>query len=106
RAFGRVCDRILASDPAFSRLRMASRAILSALIGIGLLAGLATVFPVPMAAYGLVIVTAFPGAMSIKDKTVRDQIVSRAVACGVAIAAACLASLLAATPVVADITFL
>ncbi len=106
RLFGRLRDRIAASDPAFSRLRLASRAMLSLLLSLALLGGMTLILPLPIAAYGMAVLISFLGSMAITDKTARGQIVSRAIGCVVATLAALAAAILAPMPVVADIVFL
>src|SRR5437016_2377469 len=60
RPFARLRDRIAATDPALSRLRLASRAMLSLAISETALAGLTLVVKeLPIAAYGLAAVTSF-----------------------------------------------
>ena len=51
RLFAELRDRIAASDPAYSRLRLAARAMLSLGLSGGLLAALTLVRPLPIAAY-------------------------------------------------------
>ncbi|TPW31863.1 hypothetical protein FJU11_02580 [Pararhizobium mangrovi] len=106
RVLARLRDRIVASDPAFSRLRLASRAVLSmTLIGL-LLTAITFVHPLPIAAYGIATIIGFLGSLAIRDVTVRDQIVSRALAGLAGCASIFVAGLLAAYPFTADIVFL
>ena len=106
RLFGALRDRIAAADPAFSRLRLASRAMLSVLLAAILLGLVTLIRPLPIAAYGTSIVVAFLGSMAINDATAKAQAVSRAYALVVTVAAVLLASLLVGQPIVADIVFL
>ncbi|HTN61940.1 MAG TPA: hypothetical protein VL147_10330, partial [Devosia sp.] len=106
RLFGRLRDRITASDPAFSRLRLASRAMLSLLLALLLLGAVTLVQKLPVAAYGMAVLVSFLGSMAILDKTAKAQIVSRAIGCVVATAAVFAASVLAPVPVAADLVFL
>ncbi|MDB5527067.1 MAG: hypothetical protein JWR51_170 [Devosia sp.] len=106
RLFGRLRDRIAASDPAFSRLRMASRAMLSLLLSLALLGGVTLIQPLPIAAYGMAVLISFLGSMAITDKTAMAQLASRAIGCVGATLAVLAAAVLAPMPVVADIVFL
>lgn len=106
RPLRRLHDRLGASDPAFSRLRMASRAMLSLALCVVLLLGVHQVHPLPFAVFGLAFVISFNGTLAVRDKGWRAQAQTRAiawVAAGVAVAAA---SLLAAWPIAADAAFL
>ncbi|HWV02627.1 MAG TPA: FUSC family protein, partial [Devosia sp.] len=106
RPLRRLRDRLGASDPAFSRLRMASRAMLSLALCVVLLLGVHQVHPLPFAVFGLAFVISFNGTLAVRDKGWRAQAQTRAiawVAAGVAVAAA---SLLAAWPIAADAAFL
>ena len=103
----RLRERLGASDPAFSRLRMAARAMLSLLIGVGAL-GLFAVFvhPLPAAAFGLGAVIVFTGSAAVRDKAITDQIETRTWAWSVSLASIFAASLLAPITWVADLAFL
>jgi len=104
---GRLQDRLAASDPAYSRLRLASRGLLSLLIAGALLAGFsALAHPLPIAAFGLAVVIAFTGSMAVRDKSFGQQAVTRAYAWAGAMLAVFAASLLAPIPLVADAAFL
>ena len=102
----RLRDRLSASDPALSRLRMASRALLSLFLTGGVLAAFTPLHPMPIAAYGLGVVIAFTGSMAIRDKGNYAQLLSRLYALAVTVVAVLVASLLAPAPVVADLVFL
>ncbi|MBN9010679.1 MAG: FUSC family protein, partial [Rhizobiales bacterium] len=102
----RLLDRIAASDPALSRLRLASRAMLSPGLSGALLGGFTLLHPLPIAAYGMTAVISFTGSMSVRDRSVRAQTVTRAIAAVAAIASVLLASLLSPIPLVADLAFL
>lgn len=104
---GRLQDRLAASDPAYSRLRLASRGLLSLLIAGALLAGFsALAHPLPIAAFGLAVVIAFTGSMAVRDKSFGQQAVTRAYAWAGAMLAVFAASLLAPIPLVAHAAFL
>lgn len=103
----RLRDRLGASDPAFSRLRLASRAMLSLIVSVALLAGFSFLLhPLPFAAFGLSFVISFNGALAVRDKGWRAQAVTRAIAFMAAIVSVTAASLLANWPLVADLAFL
>jgi len=104
--FIRLRDRLAASDPAFSRLRLASRGLLSLLLSIGLLIGLAQLHGLPPAAYGLGAVIAFTGSTAVRDGGSRAQLITRAYALVASVVAVLVASLVTPFPIVADLTFL
>ncbi|MGN6684614.1 MAG: FUSC family protein [Devosia sp.] len=106
RPFRRLRDRLGASDPAFSRLRLASRALLALALNVGLLLGLAQLHALPFTAYGLAFVLSFNGSLAVRDKGSRAQAVTRAYAGLGAFAAVTGASLLAPWPLVGDLAFL
>jgi uncharacterized membrane protein YccC len=106
RFLGRLRDRIVASDPAYSRLRLASRAILSMILTGCVLAGITLLHPLPIAAYGIGIILSFTGSMSVRDKTGRGQMVTRLYGGAACVAAVLIASFAAPVPAVADIVFL
>lgn len=101
-----LADRVAAADPAYSRLRLASRAMLSLFLAGGALAALSIAFKPPVAAYGLTVILCFIGSLAVRDPGWRAQVATRFYAGLCAIAAAGLASLLAPTPAIADIAFL
>ena len=103
----RLWDRFIAFDPAFSQLRLASRAILSLLISAAILVAVTLKFgPLPPAAYGLTAVISFNSSMAVRDKGARAQLVTRLYSMLAALAAVFAAALLSPIPVVADIGFL
>lgn len=106
RIFGSVRDRIAAADPAFSRLRLASRALLSVFLSLGILIALARVVPLPIAAYGLALVISFLGSTMVRDQTALGQALTRLWLGISATASVFLASLLAPMPDVAHLVFL
>ncbi|SER46383.1 FUSC family protein [Rhizobium sp. NFR03] len=100
-------DWLLANDPAFSRLRTGLRVTLSVCLSVGLLAVLhSAVLPLPKAAYALAITLSIQSGLSVKDASMRDQLVTRLLGCGVCIAVVCIAALLEETRVVSDLVFL
>ncbi|MBN9303934.1 MAG: hypothetical protein BGO82_16290 [Devosia sp. 67-54] len=106
RPLRRLRDRLGASDPAFSRLRLASRALLALALNVALLLGLAQLHALPFTAYGLAFVLSFNGSLAVRDKGARAQAVTRAYAGLGACAAVTVASLLAPWPLVGDLAFL
>ncbi|MDF2118507.1 FUSC family protein [Roseiarcaceae bacterium H3SJ34-1] len=104
--FARLRDRFAAADPAFSRFRLASRAILSLLVSGTLVAGLSFLHGLPAAAYGLAIMIPFTASTAIRDKGVNAQMRTRIYAFGSAVAATLAASIFAPIPIAADLVFL
>jgi uncharacterized membrane protein YccC len=99
RFLGRLRDRLIAADPAFSRLRLSSRAILSLLLSLALLVGVHFLLHrLSLAAFGMAVVISFLGAMGVTDKGARAQAVSRAYGFLIAVPLFVLAGLLAARP--------
>lgn len=102
-----LVDWITASDPALSRLRTASRALLSLLINGALLAGFFRfVHPLPFGALGLPVVISFVGSTAVRDPGWRAQAITRCWMFLAAVVIVFIASLLAPYPVVADVAFL
>jgi hypothetical protein len=107
RLLGRLRDRIAAGDPAFSRLRLASRGLLSLLLSCALLAGITfLIHPLPVAAYGLTLIIAFNASLAVRDPTAAGQLTTRLIALPAAVGAVSLGGLVAGTPLIADATFL
>lgn len=104
---GALRDRIVASDPAFSRMRFASRAVLSMLTSALLLTAFTLlVQPLPLVTYGLALILSFIGSTAVRDATARAQLLTRFFAGLSAAAAVFVAGLLAPRPVTDDIVFL
>lgn len=100
-------DRVVASDPAFSRLRMALRAMLPLFITGGCLGGFQLfVHALPIASFGLGMVIALTGSMIIRNGTSLGQLISRAYAAVAAVVSVLVASLLAPWPVAAYCMFM
>ncbi|MGN6550905.1 MAG: FUSC family protein, partial [Pararhizobium sp.] len=106
RAFARLRDRIVASDPAFSRLRLASRALISVIVTGCLLAAITLLHKLPIAAYGIGIIMSFTGSTAVRDKTAQAQLVTRLLAAMAATSAVLVASVLAPARAIADLAFL
>ncbi|MFB4203878.1 FUSC family protein [Arhodomonas sp. KWT2] len=106
RLLARVRDRVAASDPAFSRLRLASRAILSMMItGVVLAAVTAELAPLPFAGYGIAMILTFLGTLAVRDRSPVAQAKSRAAAGVTAVGVVIGAGALSPTPV-AELVFL
>ena len=105
-------DRLVAADPAYTRLRLAGRGILSLVLTGLLLATLTLLLKVtglgglPIAAYGLGIVTSFVGALAVRDRTVGGAAVTRMLMALVAASSAALAGWLDAWPLMMDAVYL
>ncbi len=100
-------DRFAASDPAFSRLRMASRAVLSMLLAaVALAVPTLVLHPLPIASYGIAVPLCFMGTLAVRDTAPRAQIVTRALAAVTAVASAALASALSPRPWLTDAVYL
>ncbi|KQR68757.1 hypothetical protein ASG25_11400 [Rhizobium sp. Leaf384] len=100
-------DRLLANDPAFSRLRTGLRVTLSVCLSVALLAALQGFWlPLPKAAYALAITLSIQSGLSVKDTTLHDQFVTRLLGCGLCVAVVGLAALLEGTRLVSDLVFL
>ncbi|MGE0231917.1 MAG: FUSC family protein [Flavobacteriaceae bacterium] len=106
RLFARLREQIAAGDPAFSRLRLSARAMLSLALAESLL-GLVTVFhSLPAAAYALAAVMSFICTIGVRAPTQRAQIITRAQAGTAGVAAIFISSLLAPMQLVASAAFL
>lgn len=101
-----LVERAIAADPAFSRLRLASRAALAMVVTGAVLTGIAFLHPLPPAAYGLSGIMVFIGTLAVRDPTPRKQAVTRAIAGVGGVASATLAGALSPWPVIASIAFL
>lgn len=101
-----LTDRLLAADPALSRLRIAARALFALTLTVMVLVSVHQVRPLPVAAYGLAILLSFIGTIGIREVGWRRQTVTRALAGLIGASASILAGALAPQPLVADIVFL
>jgi hypothetical protein len=97
---------ILASDPGLSRLRMGLRVTLTLLAVALALGGLHAFAPLPVAAYGIAVITAMQGALVIRDVRSRQRAVTRAWSGLVGLAAVAVAIALQPWPLVSDAFFL
>ncbi len=107
RPFGWLGDRIVAADPAFSRLRFAGRAMLTLLAAGALMAGFSfLVHKLPIAAFGLTVVNSFIGSFAVRDPTQKGQMLTRAAIAATSLVSVSLATILSPHPFVADAAFL
>lgn len=97
---------LLAADPALSRLRMGLRVTLT-LVTVGLvLTGLHALTPLPIAAYGVTVITAMQGTLAVRDATSSARAVTRLVSGLAGLVAIAVATLLAPWPAVSDAVFI
>ncbi len=107
RFLGELRDRVAAADPAFSRLRLSSRALLSLLVSLGLLVGFHFLLhPLPLTAFGMAVVLAFVAAMAVTDKGARAQAETRLYALVASVVLVFIAGVLAPQPLLAFPVFL
>lgn len=106
RLSARLVDRLVAADPARSRLRLAARALLAIALTMAVLWGIGTAVALPAAAYGLGLILAFDGTLGVREAGLRRQMGTRALAALTGAAAAVLGGALAPWPLVADLGFL
>lgn len=100
-------DRIVAGDPAFSRLRLASRAVLSMVLNAVILTALTFLLhPLPIAAYGVAVIMSFVGSTAVRDAGASAQLETRLFGGLAAVAVVLVASLLAPSPTAAHLAFL
>jgi uncharacterized membrane protein YccC len=102
-----LVDKLLADDPALSRVRMGARVTLTVLLSIAvLMAYHLTVTPLPPITYGLAIILSIEGGVAVRDRSPRDQLVTRLMGCAVSLASISLATLLDPYRLLSDIVFL
>lgn len=103
----RLRDWLLANDPAFSRLRQASRITSTIIISVCLLIAFHfIVAPLPPAAYGLAVSLSIEGGLAVRDRTSREQLITRIIAVLVGVAMVALASALENHRYISDVVFL
>lgn len=91
----RMRDWLLANDPAFSRLRQASRITATIVVSVLILMAVHyLVVPLPPAAYGLAASLSIEGGLAVRDRTIAGQRVTRIIAVLVGVSMIWLASLL------------
>ncbi|OCP19065.1 MULTISPECIES: FUSC family protein [unclassified Ensifer] len=103
----RVRDWLLANDPAFSRLRQATRITATIVSSVCLLVAFHfLVAPLPPAAYGLAVSLSIQGGLAVLDRTHGEQLVTRVIAVIVGVSMVALASVLEDHRYVSDVVFL
>ncbi len=103
----RMRDWLLANDPAFSRLRQASRITATIVVSILLLMAFHyLVAPLPPAAFGLAASLSIEGGLAVRDTTVAGQRLTRIIAVAVGVSMVGLASVLETHRYASDVVFL
>lgn len=103
----RARDWLLANDPAFSRLRQATRITATIVSSVCLLMAFHfLVAPLPPAAYGLAVSLSIEGGLAVRDRTHGEQLVTRVIAVLVGVSMVALASILESHRYVSDVVFL
>ncbi|SFB42907.1 Uncharacterized membrane protein YccC [Rhizobium sp. NFR07] len=105
--FSPLLNRLLASDPALSRVKMGARVTLAILVSILALIGVHLAFvPLPPISYALAIVLSIEGGVAVRDRTAADQLRTRLMGCVASLFCITLAALLEDYRLVADLVFL
>ncbi|MGH6805271.1 MAG: hypothetical protein ACREEJ_00215 [Ensifer adhaerens] len=100
----RVRDWLLANDPAFSRLRQATRITATIVSSVCLLMAFHfLVVPLPPAAYGLAVSLSIEGGLAVRDRTSGEQLVTRVITVIVGVSMVALASVLESHRYVSDV---
>lgn len=100
-------DWLLANDPAFSRLRQASRITATVVISVVLLIVFHfIVVPLPPAAYGLAVTLSIEGGLAVRDRSATEQLITRILAVIAGVAMVTLASALENYRYFSDFAFL
>jgi uncharacterized membrane protein YccC len=100
-------DWLLANDPAFSRLRQASRITATVVVSVLILMAVHyLIVPMPPAAFGLAASLSVEGGLAVRDRTVAAQRLTRIIAVIVGVSMVGLASLLENHRYVSDVVFL
>ncbi|OCP03439.1 MULTISPECIES: FUSC family protein [unclassified Ensifer] len=103
----RMRDWLLANDPAFSRLRQASRITATIVVSVLILMAVHyLIVPLPPAAYGLAASLSVEGGLAVRDRTVAGQRLTRIIAVVVGVSMVALASLLENHRYLSDVVFL
>lgn len=102
-----LLNRLLASDPALSRVKMGARVTLTILVSILVLIGIhSTLVALPPISYALAIVLSIEGGVAVRDRTPSEQAKTRLMGCAASLFCITLAALLEGNRIVADLTFL
>ena len=102
----RLVDRLAASDPNLARLRMGLRTTLTLVAVAASLAAVHQVYPLPVAAYGVGMITAIQGALAIRDVGAKARAVTRLYCALAGFAAIVVTALLSGAPHFIDALFL
>lgn len=103
----RLADRLLAHDPALSRVRMGARVTLTILGSVACLAAFhAAIMPLPPIAYGLAIILSIEGGVAVRDRFPGDQLKTRLLGCFASLVSVATAALLENYRIVSDVVFL
>ena len=86
-------DWLAANDPAFSRLRQATRVTLTIAFSFSILFVVhIVVVPLPTVAYALGILLSIQGGLTVRDKLPSEQLATRLIGCLVSVAVVSLAA--------------
>lgn len=102
-----VFDRLLAHDPALSRVKMGTRVTLTIAVSIlSLIAIHLAILPLPPISYALAIVLSIEGGVAVKDRGSAEQLKTRLLGCAASLFCIGLAAVLEPYRLVADFVFL
>jgi uncharacterized membrane protein YccC len=102
-----LLGRMLAHDPALSRVRMGARVTLTIAASIlSLIAIHLLLMPLPPISYALAIVLSIEGGVAVKDRTPGEQLKTRLIGCAASLFCIALAAMLEPYRLVADLAFL
>ena len=100
-------DWLVATDPAFSRLRQALRVTLTIALSFCVLFAIhIAVVPLPTVAYALGILLSIQGGLTVRDRRPSEQLVTRLLGCAVSIVVVALAAALEDHRYLTDLAFL
>jgi uncharacterized membrane protein YccC len=102
-----VLNRLMASDPALSRVKMGARVTLTILVSILFLIGIhLALVPLPPISYALAIVLSIEGGVAVRDRTPSEQARTRLMGCAASLLCITLAAMLEDYRIAADLAFL
>lgn len=102
-----LTDRLLAHDPALSRIRMGARVTLTILASVACLTAFHfVVTPLPPIAYGLAIILSIEGGVAVRDTSPKEQLKTRLLGSLASLACVATAALLEDYRPVSDLVFL
>lgn len=103
----RLVDRLMAHDPALSRVRMGARVTLTILSTVTILIGVHLyLMPLPPISYALAIILSIESGVAIRDRTANAQLATRAMGCCASLLSVSVAIALQDHRVLSDLTFL